>query len=98
MSDSTLTVRAASPRDEATLARLSHPRPRPGGPVLIAEQDGVPVATLALTSGSIDADRSRVTAAATRLLRLRRYELMRQGGEVGEASALLRRRRAPVTA
>jgi hypothetical protein len=98
MSTPRLTVRAATHRDAGTLARLAHPRRRPAGPVLIAEHDGVPVAALALTSGSVDADRTHATAAATRLLRLRRYQLMCQGGEVGGAASLLGRRIAPVPA
>jgi|tagenome__1003787_1003787.scaffolds.fasta_scaffold12887149_1 hypothetical protein len=60
------------------------------GHMLIAERSGVPVAAISLTSGAVVAE-PRSSAAATRLLRLRRYQLLRQGGEVGQRTSLLRR-------
>ena len=55
------------------------------GWTLIAERDGVPVASLELASGSVVADPSRTTADAVRLLRRFRYQLLRQGGDVRPA-------------
>ena len=66
-------------------------RPRRGGRALLAERDGRAVAAIALTSGRIAADASPAAADAVRALRRRRYQLLRQGGDVGPARSLLRR-------
>lgn len=88
-----LTIRAATRRDTDILGRLtahgSHSRPR--GHALLAERDGVAIAAIALTSGLVFADPSDPTPEAGRLLRHRRYRLLRQGGDVATARALLRR-------
>ena len=89
MSDHALTVRAATSRDAHALSRLAAPDGR--GHVLLAERGGVAIAALALTSGSVLSDRRHATGDAVRLLRLRRYQLLRQGGDVGPAHFLLRR-------
>jgi hypothetical protein len=61
------------------------------GRMLVAEQAGATVAAISLTSGAVAADPHRSSPEATRLLRLRRYQLLRQGGEVGQRTSLLRR-------
>jgi hypothetical protein len=61
------------------------------GHTLVAEQDGVTVAAISLTSGAVVTDSRRPSDAATRLLRRRRYQLLRQGGEVGQRTSLVRR-------
>ena len=93
MLDYHLTIRAATPRDHGTLQRLarSERRPRLGGRALLAERDGVAIAALALTSGRAVTDASAATTDAVRRLRHRRYQLLRQGGDVGPAWTLLRR-------
>jgi hypothetical protein len=94
MSDA-LTIRAATPGDEAALRRLaaldsSAPL---HGPSVLAERDDVAVAAVALTSGDVIADPFRRTADAVHMLRLRRYLLVRQSNDVGPGWLLLRRRR-----
>lgn len=86
-------IRAATPDDAPSVARLAQLDGRPPlrGAVLLAEHDGVPVAAVALTSGSVVADPFRATADAVHLLRGRRYRLLRQGGDVGHVGSLLRR-------
>lgn len=93
MLDHALTVRAATPQDEATLGRLASldSRPQPHGHTLLAERDGVPLAAIALTSGLVVADPFKHTAGAVHLLKHRRYRLLRQSGDVGLARNLLRR-------
>jgi hypothetical protein len=88
-----LTIRAATPLDVATMRRLARldGRPRLRGDALLAERDGLAVAAVALTSGSVVADPLHATADAVRLLRARRYRLLRQGGDVGRVRSLLRR-------
>jgi hypothetical protein len=93
MTDQSTTIRVATPEDTGTLRRLAEldsVRPLTGH-VLLAELDGVPVAAVALGSGSVAADPFERSAEAVRLLRLRRYQLLRQGGDVGPAASLLRR-------
>ena len=76
MFDHQLTIRAALPHDAGAL---------------LAERDGVAIAAIALTSGRLATDASSAAADAVRRLRYRRYELLRQGGDVGPAWSLLRR-------
>jgi hypothetical protein len=94
-----VTIRVAGPRDDATLRRLAGldgARPLTGR-VLLAESDGGPMAAVSLETGAITADPFQYTEAAVRVLRLRRYRLLRQGGDVAPARLLLRRL-APGTA
>ena len=93
MTDQNLTIRAARPDDAGALRRLAQlDSARPlSGHALLAELDGVPVAAVSLANGSKVADPFRHTAEAVRMLRLRRYQLLRQGGDVAPAWALLRR-------
>lgn len=93
MFDHHLTVRAASRYELDVLSRLAglDGRASHGGHALLAERDGVPIAAIALTSGRVATDRRHATGDAVRLLRYRRYQLLRQGGDVGPAWSLLRR-------
>jgi hypothetical protein len=91
--DDTLTIRVAQPGDDATLRRLAaldSASPLTGH-VLLAESGGRPLAAVSLTSGAVTADPFEHTEGAVRVLRLRRYQLMRQGGDVAPARSLLRR-------
>jgi hypothetical protein len=89
-----VTVRAASPADSRTLDLLAwltrRSRPRAGRD-LLAERDGVPLAAISLTSGTVLADPGNTTPEIVRALRLTRYRTMRQGGRTGAARSLLSR-------
>lgn len=93
MLDNALIIRAATPNDAATVRRLAaltgHEPPH--GATLLAERDGLAIAALPLTSGLVLADAAVPITDATRLLRHRRYQLLRQGGEVGMVHTLLHR-------
>jgi len=81
--DHVLTVRPAAPHDTDAVRRLAclAGRPRPLGHALLAEEDGIPVAAVGLTSGAVFADALLPPTVAVRALRLRRYQLLRQGGD-----------------
>ena len=93
MLDHALIIRGATPHDASTVRRLAaltgHAPPH--GRTLLAERDGLAIAALPLTSGLVLADAAVPIADVTRLLRHRRYQLLRQGGEVGMANTLLHR-------
>ena len=93
MKDSHLTIRGTTSRDDVTLSWLASldSRRRIQGRALIAERDGVPIAAIGLTSGAVAADPFNPTADAVRLLRQRRYRMLRQGGDTGYVWSLLRR-------
>jgi hypothetical protein len=93
MPESLLSVRAATRGDTDALRRLAwlDNRTRLTGGALVAERRGVAIAAVALTSGAVVADPSHPTATAIRALRLRRYQLLRQGGDVGSLTSVLRR-------
>ena len=93
MFDHHLTIRAARQYELDVLSRLAgrDGRHRHRGQALLAERDGIAIAAIALTSGSVLTDRRHATGDAVRLLRLRRYQILRQGGDVGPAWSLLRR-------
>ncbi len=93
MLDHPTTIRAATPSDAGGLARLAAlaGRSRIRGNALLAERAGVTVAAIALTSGSAVAHPSHASAEALDLLKRRRYQLLRQGGEVAPLRALVRR-------
>jgi hypothetical protein len=93
MIDQSLTIRTAMPHDSGALRRLAElDSARPlSGTVLLAELDSVPLAALSLETGAATADPFQQSADAVRLLRLRRYQLLRQGGDVAPARSLLRR-------
>jgi hypothetical protein len=88
-----LTIRVAVPADARTLRRLAELDSAPAlpGPVLLAEQAGHGVAAMSLETGAANADPFQPSADAVRMLRLRRYQLMRQGADVAPAQLLLRR-------
>ena len=89
MSPPAVSIRLSRPADAAALERLArvHNTAPPSGRALIAERHGVPVAALGLTSGAVVTDPSRRGGDAIGVLRLRRYRLVRQGGEVGRLSS-----------
>jgi hypothetical protein len=63
----------------------------------VAEIDGATVAAISLTSGAVVADLDRVHPRVVHSLRRRRYQILRQGGDVARSLNLLRRL-APVAA
>jgi hypothetical protein len=93
MSDRALTIRMAAPEDAGTLRRLAQlDSARPlRGRVLLAESDGMPVAAVGLETGLVTADPFQHTAAAVRMLMLRRYQVMGQASDAAPAPLLLRR-------
>jgi hypothetical protein len=93
MTDPSVTIRLATPEDALALRRLAElDSSAPlAGSVLLAEQDGLPIAAVALATGAVTADPFEHSAHAVRLLRLRRYQLLRQGADVAPARSLLRR-------
>ncbi len=93
MGSDAMTIRAATSADTATLTRLaaSSRRPRPRGPVLLAEHDGELLAAVALSTGAVLTEPGKPVADAVHRLRRRRYQLLRQNGDVGTARSLLRR-------
>jgi len=58
------------------------------GTALPAERDGVPLAAIRLTSGTVLADPANTTLSVVGTLRLTRYRIMRQGVQTGAARAL----------
>lgn len=93
MNDHSLTIRTAMPDDSGALWRLAElDSARPlSGSVLLAELNGVLLAAVSLETGAATADPFQHSADAVRLLRLRRYQLLRQSGDVTPARSLLRR-------
>lgn len=79
--------------DVAAVRRLAELDSAPAltGRLLLVEQDGQAVAAISLGTGSVVADPFQQSAEAVHLLRLRRYQLLRQGGDVGPARSVLRR-------
>jgi hypothetical protein len=92
--DHALTVRPAAPHDAGAIRRLAviAGRPLPTGHALLAEQDGAPVAAIALTTGALFADPLLPPKAAAHALRLYRYQLLRQGANVAPLWARRHRR------
>jgi hypothetical protein len=88
-----LMIRVARPDDADALRRLAElDSALPlTGTFLLAEVDGTPVAAISLPTGAVTADPFERTSNAIRMLTLRRYHLLRQGGEVAPARLLLRR-------
>jgi hypothetical protein len=93
MRSDAMTIRTATSADTDAVRRLaaSTSRPRPRGPLLLAEHDGDMLAAIAVSSGAVITDPARPVADVVRDLRRRRYQLLRQNGGVGEARTLLRR-------
>ena len=97
MSHNAVTIRAATPSDRAALSDLPAlgPRSYRSGRGLVAEVDGQPIAATSLTTGAVLADLHRADPCMVHLLRRRRYQILRQGGDVGRAPNLLRRLAPP---
>lgn len=87
-----MTIRAATSADTGALRRPAaySSRPRPRGPLLVAENDREMIAAIAVSSGAVMTDPASPVADAVRLLRRRRYQLLRQNGDVGGARTLMR--------
>jgi hypothetical protein len=77
-----MTLRIAVLDDAAALGRLAElDSAAPlAGRVLVAERDGVPTAALSVATGAVIADPFESTAQTVHMLRLRRYQLVRQAG------------------
>ena len=90
MFDHTITVRAIGPAESGTLELLAHlsESSRP----MVGERDGVPLAAIAMTSGTVLTDPENTPLGVIRALRHTRYRIMRQGGQGGAARSLLSRR------
>jgi len=88
-----VTIRHATSHDGLTVERLAalDSQSTPHGEVLLAEREGVALAAISLISGRVVADLCERTETVVWMLRRRRYELLRQGGEVAPARMLLRR-------
>jgi hypothetical protein len=94
MSDPAFTVRVATPDDSRSLdwlARLTGRSRPPAGATLLAERDGVPLAAIRLTSGTVLADLCNTPLEIIGALRFTRYRIMRQGGQTGASRSLLSR-------
>jgi hypothetical protein len=93
MNIDSLTIRMAASEDTPALRRLAEldsARPLSGG-VMLADLDGACLAAISLESGEVTANPFERTAAIVSHLRMRRYQVMRQGGDVAPARSLLRR-------
>jgi hypothetical protein len=93
MNVDSITIRMAGPEDAAALRRLADldsSRPLTGS-TIVAELDGVCLAAISLETGAVNADPFAPTEAIVSHLRMRRYQVMRQGGDVAPARSLLRR-------
>jgi hypothetical protein len=93
MSPHAATIRAAKPSDREALARLTtigNRRYLPGLD-LVAELNGAVLAAISLTTGAVAADLGHAYPLTIRRLRYRRYQILRQGGDVGVARMALRR-------
>ena len=93
MTERRLTLRLAGQADTGALRRLAalDSAHTLRGHVLVAETDKAPVAAISLTTGRVTADPFQHSADAIRVLRLRRYQLVRQSGDAAPSRHLLRR-------
>ena len=91
--NSDVTIRATTPADRSVLSNLTALGSRRylSGRGLVAEADGETIAAISLTSGAVVADLDRVHPRLVHSLRRRRYQILRQGGDVGRSVNLLRR-------
>jgi hypothetical protein len=96
MHDDYATIRLATTDDDRALRRLAELDSAPllSGRVLLAEVDATPLAAVSLGTGAAIADPFRDTAHLVRMLRLRRYQLTRQGGARRSLRSALRPARA----
>jgi hypothetical protein len=95
-SERPLTIRTAGPEDAGALRRLAELDSAAPltGEVLIAELDGAAIAAASLDGGRVIADPFTPSAYAVRMLTVRRYQLIRQGGR-GAAVRFRHPRRTP---
>jgi hypothetical protein len=93
MDNRSLTIRLATSEDIPALKRLAEVDSTVPlkGHVLMAEVDGNALAALSLQTGEVTANPFKRTAALVTQLRMRRYQIMRQGGDIAPARSLLRR-------
>jgi hypothetical protein len=94
MSHPGFTIRATTPADTDALTDLVSVGDRtyvPGSTGLVAEIDGTVAAAIALTSGAVAADRDHAHPSVVDCLRYRRYQILRQGGDVGRARHIVQR-------
>ena len=93
MNIDSLTIRMSRPDDAPALRRLAEVDSTVPlrGNVLLAELDGMCLAAISLDTGEVNANPFKRTAAIVSHLRMRRYQIMRQGGDVAPARSLLRR-------
>jgi len=93
MSHNDVTIRSTAPSDHDALADLTTLGSRRylSGRGLLAEIDGEAIAAISLTSGAVVADLARAQPRTVHALKRRRYQILRQGGDVGRAPNLVRR-------
>lgn len=93
MSHDVVTIRATTASDSNELTHLPALGTRQcvSGRALVAEIDGEAIAAISLTSGAVVGDPDRAHPPLVHALRRRRYQILRQGGDVGRAQSLLRR-------
>jgi len=93
MSHYDVTIRATTASDLEVLSGLTTLGSRQylSGRGLVAELDGEAIAAISLTSGAVLADLDRAHPRMIHSLRRRRYQILRQGGDLGRAGNLLRR-------
>jgi hypothetical protein len=93
MNIDSLTIRMAHSDDTAALHRLAEVDSTVPlhGNVMLAELDGSCLAAISLETGEVNANPFKPTAAIVSHLHMRRYQIMRQGGDVAPARSLLRR-------
>jgi hypothetical protein len=95
-----LTIRATTKFDHDALTNMSAVgyRRYGFGRGLVAEIDGEAIAAISLTNGGVVADLHRAHPRVVQSLRRRRYQILRQGGDVGRSLHLLRRLAPPRSA
>jgi hypothetical protein len=93
MSHNDVTIRATTASDREVVRKLTAlgSRRYRSGRGLVAEIDGEAIAAISLTNGAVVADLSRAHSWMVHALRRRRYQILRQGGDVGRSLNLLRR-------
>ncbi len=93
MTHNDLTIRASTASDRPALSNFTAlgSRHYMSGRGLVAEIDGEAIAAISLTSGAVVADLDRADPGMVHSLRRLRYQILRQGGDVGRSLNLLRR-------
>ena len=93
MNVDSITIRMARPEDAAALRRLAEldsSVPLTGN-AIVAELGGVCLAAISLETGEVNADPFSPTAAIVSHLRMRRHQVVSQGGDAAPARSRLRR-------